>query len=74
MDPRFQARGVGVKHKKKKSNTHLYSIKKFSIKTNTQKSLFLNILGYNHLTRKIRHKTLLFLNILSMKRKLDALL
>ena len=34
---------------KKNSNMLPYSINKLSIKTNTQKSLFLNILRYNHL-------------------------
>ena len=36
------------------SNAHSYSIKKLSIKTNTQKSLFLNILRYNQLSTKTK--------------------
>ena len=39
---------------KKNSNTHSYSINKLSTKTNTQKSLFLNILRYNHLLTKTK--------------------
>ena len=35
-DPGFQA-GAGDKRKKKNLNTHLYSIKKLSTKTNTKK-------------------------------------
>ena len=41
MDPGFQAEGAGDK-RKKISNIRPYSINKLSIKTNTQKSLFLN--------------------------------
>ena len=46
MDTRFQAGGGGGQRKAKKkiSNTHPYSIKKLSTKTNTQKSLILNII------------------------------
>ena len=51
-------RGAGDKRKKKKnqknSNTHPYGIEKLSIKTNIQKSLFLNILRYNHLPTKTK--------------------
>ena len=52
----FQAREVGDKQKinKKNSNTHPYSINKLSTKTNTQKSLFLNILKCNHLPTKTK--------------------
>ena len=46
--------GGGDKRKKKFSNTHPYSINKLSTKTNTQKSLFLNILRYNHLLTKTK--------------------
>ena len=60
------------KKNQKYLNTHPYSIKKLSTKTNTQKSLFLNILRCNHLPTKIKdtkhyyfliHRTLLFFNI-----------
>ena len=66
-NPEFQARGSKIREKN--SNTHLYVIKKLSIKTNTQKSLFLNILRSNHLSTKTKdtkhyyfliYKTLLF--------------
>ena len=55
--------------KKRNSNTHPYSIKKLSTKTNTKKSSFLNILRHNHLLTKTKdtkhyyfliHRTLLF--------------
>ena len=36
------------------SYTHLYVIRKLSIKTNTQKSLFLNILRCNYLSTKTK--------------------
>ena len=58
--------------KKKKLNTHSYNIKKLSTKTNTQKSLFLNILRCNHLPTKTKdtkhyyfliHRMLLFFYI-----------
>ena len=53
---------------------HLYSINKLSIKTNTQKSMFLNILRYNHVPIKTKDmKYYYFLIQSSMKRKLDAL-
>ena len=39
---------------KKISNTHPYSINKLSTKKNTQKSLFFNILRYNHLSTKTK--------------------
>ena len=45
-DPEFQVRGGRRKVKKKNLNTHPYSINKLSIKTNTQKSLFLNMKYY----------------------------
>ena len=62
MNPGFQA-GVPEISRKKNSNMHPYSINKLSTKKNTQKSLFLNILKYNHLPKKNkRHETLLFLN------------
>ena len=54
-DAEFQAEGAGDKRKKKISNTHPYSINKLSTKTNTQKSLFLNILRYNHLPTKTKN-------------------
>ena len=58
----------------KNSNSHPYSINKLSTKTNTQKSLFLNILRYNHLLTKTKDtKHYCFFIQLSMKRKLDAL-
>ena len=54
-DPGFQAGGGGAEISEKKiSNTRSYSINKLSIKTNTQKSLFLNILRYNHLLTKTK--------------------
>ena len=56
------------------SYTHLYVIRKLSIKTNTQKSLFLNILKYNHLPTKTKDtKHYYFLIQSSMKKELDAL-
>ena len=59
---------------KKNSNTHPYSINKLSTKTNTQKSLFLNILRYNHLLTKTKDtKHYYFFIQSSMKRELDAL-
>ena len=66
--------GVGDKRKKKISNTHPYSINKLLIKTNTQKSLFLNILRYNHLLTKTKDtKHYYFFIQSSMKREFDAL-
>ena len=59
--------------KKKISNTHPYSINKLSTKTNTQKSLFLNILRYNLLTKTKDTKHYCFFIQSSMKRELDAL-
>ena len=53
MDLGVQARGAGDKPKKN-SNTHSYSINKLSTKTNTQKSLFLNILRCNYLPTKTK--------------------
>ena len=44
-DGRFQVRGARDK-RKKKLNTHSYSINKLSIKTNIQKLLFLNMKYY----------------------------
>ena len=77
MDPGFQAGGGGggtIYKRKKISNTYPYSINKLSTKTNTQKSLFLNILRYNHLSTKTKNmKHYYFLIQLSMKRELDAL-
>ena len=53
---------------------HPYSINKLSTKTNTQKSLFLNILRYNHLSTKTKDmKYYCFLIQSSIKRELDAL-
>ena len=49
----FKLGGAGDK-REKNSNTHPYSINKLSTKTNTQKSLFLNILRYNHLLTKTK--------------------
>ena len=74
-DSGFQAEGVGDKQKKKKnSNTHPYSINKLSTKTNTQKSMFLNILRYNYLPIKTKDmKHYYFLIQSTMKRELDAL-
>ena len=73
MDLRFQARGPEISEKKI-SNTHPYSISKLSTKTNTQKSLFLNILRYNHLSIKTKDpKHYYFLIKSSMKMELDAL-
>ena len=57
MDRGIQVRRAKINEKKKKSknsNTHPYSIKKLSTKTNTQKSLFLNILRCNHLLTKTK--------------------
>ena len=54
MDPGFQAGGAGDKRNFFFSNTHPYSINKLSIKTNIQKSLFLNRLRYNHLPTKTK--------------------
>ena len=50
-DPGFQVGGPEIS-KKKISNMQPYGINKLSTKTNTQKSLFLNILRYNHLPTK----------------------
>ena len=53
---------------------HPYSINKLSTKRNTQKSLFLNILKYNHLPTKTKDtKHYYFLIQSSMKKELDAL-
>ena len=74
--PRILSWGGGDKRKKKKKklNTHPYSIKKLSTKTNTKKSLFLNILRYNHLLKKTKDtKYYCFFIQSSMKRELDAL-
>ena len=49
----WKGRGKGDK-RKKNSNTHPYSINKLSTKTNTKKSLFLNILRYNNLSTKTK--------------------
>ena len=73
MDPGFQAEGAGDK-RKKISNIRPYSINKLSTKTNTQKSLFPNILRYNHLPTKTKDtKHYCFLIQSSVKRELDAL-
>ena len=71
-----QELGGGDREKKKKiSNTHPYSIKKLSTKTNTQKSLILNIIWYNHLPTKTKDtKHYCFLIQSSMKMEFDALL
>ena len=65
--------GPEISKKKKISNTHPYSINKLSTKTNTQKSLFLNILRYNLLTKTKDAKHYYFFIQSSMKRELDAL-
>ena len=66
--------GPEISKKKKISNTHPYSINKLSTKTNTQKSLFLNILRYNHLPTKTKDtKYYCFFIQSSMKRELDTL-
>ena len=66
--------GVEIFKKKKISNTHPYSINKLSTKTNTQKSLFLNILRHNHLLTKTKDtKYYCFFIQSSMKKELDAL-
>ena len=54
---RISSWGLDRSGKKKISNTHSYSINKLSTKANTQKSLFLNILRYNHLPTKKKKKT-----------------
>ena len=59
--------------KRKKSNTHPYSINKLSTKKNTEKSLFLNILRYNLLTKTKDTKHYCFFIQSSMKRELNAL-
>ena len=75
MDPGFQAKGDKDKRKKKNSNMHPYSIKKLSTNTNTQKSLFLNIIRYNHLPTKTKDtKHYCFLIQSSMKMEFDTLL
>ena len=61
-DPGFQAGGVEDKGKKN-SNTLPYSINKLSTKTDTQKSLFLNILRYNHLPTNSKRYTNIFYNL-----------
>ena len=69
----FQAGGARDK-RKKISNTHLYSINELSTKTNIQKSLFLNILRYNHLQQRQKDtKYYCFLIQSSVKKELDAL-
>ena len=65
--------GSEISKKKKFSNTHPYGINKLSTKTNTQKSLFLNILRYNLLTKTKDTKHYCFFIQSSMKRELDAL-
>ena len=72
-DSGFQVGGLKIS-KKKISNTQPYSINKLSTKTNTQKSLFLNILRYNHLPTKTKDtKHYCFLIQSSMKRELETL-
>ena len=72
-EPRISSWGARDK-RKKISNTRPYSINKLSTKTNTQKSLFLNILRYNHLPTKTKDtKNYCFLIQSPMKRELDAL-
>ena len=72
--PKILSWGEGPEiSKKKNSNMHPYSINKLSTKTNTQKSLFLNILRYNHLLTKSKDtKHYCFFIQSSMKRELDA--
>ena len=58
MQGQTQEGGPEISEKKKNqknSNTHPYGIEKLSIKTNIQKSLFLNILRYNHLPTKTKY-------------------
>ena len=51
----FQVGGGGPGDKrKKKFQIHIHSINKLSTKTYTQKSSFLNILRYNHLSTKTK--------------------
>ena len=71
--PRILSWGGPEISEKKNSNTHPYSINKLSTKTNTQKSLFLNILRYNLLTKTKDAKHYCFFIQSSMKRELDAL-
>ena len=72
--PRISSWGGPKISEKKISNTHLYSINKLSTKTNTQKSLFLNILRYNHLQQRQKDtKYYCFLIQSSVKKELDAL-
>ena len=72
-DSGFQAGGPEISQKKF-SNTHPYSINKLSTKTNIQKSLFLNILRYNHLPTKTKDtKHYCFLIQSSIKMKFDIL-
>ena len=52
--PRISSWGDGDKRKEKILNTHPYGTKNLSTKTNTQKSLFLNILRYNRLPIKTK--------------------
>ena len=59
--PRISSQGGPEISEKKNLNTHPYSINKLSIKTNTQKSLFLNMKYYCFLIQS------------SIKRELDAL-
>ena len=75
-NPGFQAGGGGGVEISEFffSNTHPYSINKLSTKTNTQKSLFPNILRYNHLPTKTKDmKHYCFLIQSSMKKELDTL-
>ena len=72
--PRILSWGGGRDKRKKISNMHPYSINKLSTKTNTQKSLFLNILRYNHLLTKTKDtKKYYFFIQSSMKMEPDAL-
>ena len=73
--PRILSWGEGPEiSKKKNSNMHPYSINKLSTKANNQKSLFLNILRYNHLLTKTKDtKHYCFFIQSFMKRELDAL-
>ena len=64
---------ISKKKKKKNSNMHPNGINKLSTKTNTQKSLFLNILRYNLLTKTKDTKHYCFFIQSSMKGELDAL-
>ena len=65
----------GARDKQKKiSNMHPYIINKLSTKKKTQKSLFFNILIYNHLLTKTKNtKYYCFFIQSSMKKELNAL-